>query len=787
MSHNQSTNDQHNVDTEEFINIKVIINRLLSGWYWLAIFVCFGLISSYIYLHYTSPSYQISAKLLVNDDEKGGSIGKQASALMDLGGLMTGKNSVENEVEILRTRFLMEQVVRDMQLNIVYSKKNGLMTQELYKSPIKLTILKGIDSIQSTEIEVKKISNSKISVKTEASEREVEWGQAFSIENVGVVSLLPTEIKFIDGKVLIDIYSIDDRVATMMKQLSVGVANKQVSIVDLGLAYSLPNKGEDILNKLIYQYIVTNLRDKNSIADSTGKFIKQRINAIASELGDVENDVESFKEKNKLADMSEQGKALVQSTSGLTSELAKAESQVTILNDLESYMKDSGKNKRVFPASLLPQDMVFSGLMNQYNALLIEREKQLLSVTEESPFIKNIDEQISQMRAGILANIQSTKNSFVVSRDKLRNQLEQAQGQIGGVPQIEKNYLKLARNRDIKQELYIFLMQKAEETAISKTSNISVAKLIDPPKADNRPISPKKNVVYLLGLIVGLIIPSLVLIIGDMLKTTISTKEDITNSTSVPVIGEISHNSENDNLIVANQERSAISEQFRALRTNLSFYLKNADEKIILLTSSMSGEGKSFTAINLGNILALAGKKVLLMELDLRKPGLSAKLGVSNDIGFSNYTIDSKVRIEDIIKPLAVNKNMFIISSGPLPPNPAETLISERTPELISELKDQFDYIIMDAPPVGIITDAQLLAVYADLTIYVIRQKITKKDQLKIVEELYRTNKMKNLGIVVNDIITKIYGYGYGYGNYGEEINDNFLSKISKYLKFSKK
>lgn len=780
MSTSQSVNDQLNVDSEEVINIKAILSKLISGWYWLAVFACVGIISSYVYLHYTSPSYQINAKLLVNDDEKGGSIGKQASALMDLGGLMSGKSSVDNEVEILKTRFLMEQVVRDMQLNIVYSRKNGLMTQEIYQAPVKLTITKGVDSIRNTTLELTRISDTKLNVKTKEINKDVVWGQVFTVEGIGALSLLPTDIKFKGETLMINVSSIDDRVAEMMKRLTVSMANKQVSVIDLGLVHSLPKKGEDILNKLIYQYIITNLTDKNSIADSTGKFIKERLSSIAAELGDVENDVESFKERNKLADMSEQGKALVQSTSELTSELAKAESQVTIMSDLENYMKDSQKNKRVFPASLLPQDMVFSGLMNQYNALLIEREKQLLSVTEESPFIKNIDEQIIQMRAGILANIQSTKNSFVVNRDKLRSQLNQAQGQIGGVPQIEKNYLKLARNRDIKQELYIFLMQKAEETAISKTSNISVAKLIDPPKADNRPISPKKNVVYFIGLMLGLIIPAAVLIISDLLKTTVSSKEDILNATTIPIIGEINHNSSDDNLIVANQGRSAISEQFRALRTNLSFYLKNENEKVILLTSSMSGEGKSFTAINLGNILALAGKKVLLMELDLRKPGLSAKLGIANDIGFSTYTISSEVKIENIIKPLKVNPNMFIISSGPLPPNPAETLMSEHMPGLISKLKEQFDYIIMDAPPIGIITDAQLLAVYADVTLYLVRQKVTQRSQLKSAEELRKSGKIKNLSLVINDITTKSYGYGYGYGTYGANEQSTSLFEAIK-------
>ena len=565
-----------------------------------------------------------------------------------------------------------------------------------------------------------------------------------------------------------------------MSQLSVSVLNKQVTIIDLGLSYALPKKGEDILNTLINQYISANLDDKNTIADSTTKFIQKRLSIIGRELGDVENQVQSFKQGNKLADMSEQGKLLVQSSGAFNSDLAKAETQVTVLSDLEDYLKDEAKNKRVFPSALLPQDMVFSGLMNQYNSLLVERDQQLLSVTEESPFIKNIDNQIAGLRKGILSNIQSTKNTFVVTRDKLRSQLSRAEGEISDVPKIEKDYLKLARNQQIKQELYIFLMQKAEETAISKTSNISIAKTIDPPKSQVLPISPKKNVIYLAGIIIGLIFPITIIFLIDILNTSITTKEDISNNTSAPIIGEISHNETNDNLIVANKGRSAISEQFRALRTNLSFYLKNSNEKVILLTSSMSGEGKSFTAINLGNILALAGKKVLLMELDLRKPGLSAKLGVSNDVGFSNFTISADIKLKDIVKPLAINKNMFIISSGPLPPNPAETIMSEHTPRLMKELKEEFDYIIMDAPPVGIITDAQLLANYADVTIYLVRQKVTQKDQLTIVEDLYRSGKMKNIGIVVNDIVSKYYGYGYGYGTYGEEKKSGFLQRIFK-------
>jgi capsular exopolysaccharide synthesis family protein len=766
---------------EESINLKEIFSKLIDKWMWflISIFIC--LIIAFIYTRYTPPIYQINAKILVNDDDKGGNLGKQAGALMDLGSLMGSKNSVDNEVEILKTRFLMEQVVRQMQLNIVYSKKSDFVSRELYFAPFKLNIIKSVDTIISTKLDIVKITGNKLRISTKNFEKDVSWNEQFKISGIGIVELKQNQSEVKNGQeYFVNISSIDERVAALMNQLYVGVSNKQVSVIDLGLSYALPQRGEDILNTLIDKYTNANLSDKNAIADSTYKFIKERLNVIASELGDVETQEENYKQKNRLADMSEQGKLLVQNTGEFSNELAKAETQVSILTDLENYMKDESKNKRVFPTSLLPQDIVFSGLMSQYNLLLIERDKQLLSVTEESPFVKNIDNQISGLRRGILANIQSTKNTYIVTRDKLKSQLSMAENQISDVPKIEKNYLQLARNKGIKQELYIFLMQKAEETAISKTSNISVAKTIDPPKSQVIPISPKKKVVYLAGFIAGVIFPVALIFLQNLFNTTIATKEDILSLTKVPVIGEISHNESADNLIVANQSRSAISEQFRALRTNLSFYLKTPDEKIILLTSSMSGEGKSFTAINLGNILALAGKKVLLMELDLRKPGLSAKLGIDNSLGFSNFTISPDIKVVDIIKPISINKNMFIISSGPLPPNPAETLMNKSVPKLIEDLKQQFDYIIMDAPPIGIITDAQLLSVYADATLYLVRQKITRKNQLMIAEELHQNGKMNKMGIVVNDIISKYYGYGYGYGTYGEETKSNLFSRLIK-------
>jgi len=768
---------------EEFIDFKKILNSLLSNWAWFLLSIIACLTIAFLYTRYTPPIYQISAKLLVNDEDKGAGLGGGADALMDLGGLLGSKNSVDNEVEIIKTRFLMEQLVRQMQLNIIYGRKANFISRELNNAPFKLTLVKSADTISSTKINIETLGGNKLKITTKEEEKEISWNQTFSIKDVGSLRLTQNPGTKVEGTYFAIVTSIDDRVSSLMEQLTVGISNRQVSIMDIGLTYPLPDKGEEILRNLIAKYIQTNLGDKNAIADSTYVFIRERINVIASELGDVENKVESFKATNRLADMTEQSKLLVQNTGEFTGELAKAETQVSVLNDLESYLKDETKNKRVFPTSLLPQDMVFSGLVEQYNALLIERDKQLLSVTESSPFIENIDSQISGLRKGILANIQSTRNTFVLTRNKLRSQLQSAESKIEGVPEIEKNYLKLARNQKIKQELYIFLMQKAEETAISKASNMSVAKTIDPPKANNVPINPKKGQIMGIALFISLVLPFAWFFIVELLNNRVTTKEDITERTDVPVIGEITHNSSPDNMVVASDGRSAIAEQFRALRTNLSFYLKRSDQNVILFTSSVSGEGKSFTAINLGNILALTGKRVLLMEMDLRKPGLSAKLGVPNNKGFSNYAIDESLQVADLIKPLNISSNLFLVSSGPIPPNPAEVLMSERTSALINELKGQFDYIIMDAPPIGVVTDAQLLAAHADVAIYMVRQGVTLKDHIKIVEDLNQTDKMLNLTIIVNDIKSKSYGYGYGYGSYAEVQDVNFFQTLKNKFK----
>lgn len=767
----------------EGLDLKQILSRILANWYWIALSVLVCLACAHLYVRYKTPNYKISARVLVNDEKKGAGLSGGGDLLGDLGGLLGTKSTVDNEAEILKTRYLMEQVVKDMNLNITYYRKGTLKKVELYESPYQVKVVAAADTIKATDVEVSFVKNNQVAVSADGIDTLVGLDRSFTIPFVGVVQIIKgAAVPALEEKYSFNIMSVDSKVIALMDAITVEVKNKQVTIIDLSLTHAIPKKGEDILSKLIEKYVQANLMDKNEVADSTVKFIQNRLAYIGGELGGLEGNIQNFKQENNLADMTEQSKLLVQTTGQYVNDLGKIETQISILKSLQDYLKDEGKNKRVLPSSLIPADLVFNGAVEKYNSLTLERARRLIGVTEANPGIQLMDKEIANARADIESNISTTLNGFLITRNRINGQMKKAEGQVRNVPKVERNYLNLARQQQIKQELYIFLMQKSEETAISKTSNIANSKTIDPPKSEVKPFSPKRMVVYLFGLVAGLVIPLGLMYVKDLLNDKIQTKEDIIRVTQVPIIGEISHDDGNDNMVVANSSRSAISEQFRALRTNLSFFFKNNDEKVMLLTSSMSGEGKSFVAINLGQILALTNKKVLLMELDLRKPGLSAKLEISNPIGFTNYVTNPELTSSDIVKPLKIQENLFVVSSGPIPPNPAELLLSERTKTLMQELKQQFDYIIIDAPPVGIVTDAQLLASYSDACLYLVRQNYTLKQQLNIVDDLSRSQKMKGLSIVVNDIkATKGYGYGYSYGNYDVSVKEpGFFSKMFK-------
>jgi tyrosine-protein kinase Etk/Wzc len=789
MINNYNSDSIHSIKQDvvedDVIDLKRIFNKVIQSWslYLVSIIVC--VVLAYVYGLFSSSSWHISSKILVKDD-KGSAQGVLGGSISgDVGSIFNVKSSADNEIQLLKSRTLMQNTVRGMQLNVRTYVKEGFKSREIFnESPFVVGISYKADTLTFRKYDVEILSNDEFTITN--SDENIKKNARFSAPvNLPQYNLVIRKIAGIKigTKYMIAIGAQDAAVDEFLRDFTASLSDKQATTIDLGLTYPNPAKGEAILNRLMQLYLQSNLQNDKIIADSTIAFIDSRIALVSKELNNIEKKFEEYKTQNNIANINEQSKALVTSASEYYDRLAQQESQLTIINDIERYLNNP-KNKNVIPSSLVnPGDQSFGQAINSYNQLLLSRDKATLSYTENNPIIENIDKQLSNSRINLLQNLQTYKKSLQTGRTQLQKNNNQFTGQLKQIPVKERNYLDFARQQNLKQELFIFLLQKREETAIARNSTISSARIVDMAKSDYMPFKPKKSFMYLIGAILGVILPSIFLFVKEFLNVRIDTRDDVVRATPVPILGEIGHNSDKNSLVTGINSRSVISEQFRSLRTNLQFVLDSSKSNVILFTSSMSGEGKSFLSLNLGSALALTNKKVVFMEMDLRKPKLSESIGLSNENGFTNYAIsdDRDFDFEKLLKPLSFNKNCYLISAGPIPPNPAELLINGKLDKLISYLKGKFDYIIIDCAPVGLVTDALMIERHADLTFYVTRQKFTYKSQLEILNDLVKTNKVKNVYLVVNDIKAGKAGYSgyrqaYGYGI--EEINDNWWSAL---------
>lgn len=751
-----------------------LLDTLLAyrrNWYWFALCGLLGLAGAYLKLRYTTPVYKISAKVLVTESSSGGSGG--SGAFGDFNALLGGPSSVDNEAEIIKTRFLMEQVVQALNDQVIVFQPGTVRDVEIHPKPIDFILEAPVDSIGDAEFLVEITDGWRGQISSgEAFVADFRFGEPIHLPDVGPVRIVHADTANVKaGTYKVRVVPFDSRVSNFMGRLGVSIESNLVSVIDLSFDYPLRKKGETILNKLVEVYMENNLLNKNTIADSTIAFIDNRLAIVGRELYGIEQDIQHFRQSENLANMSSQAQILLESSRDYVNQLAEIQTQLSILEDVESYLVDE-RNRRVLPNAVVTNDVVFNDLIERYNALLLERGRRLLSATPDNPTVLNIDEQLNELRNDMLANLRSTRSRLNITKENLQRKTEELEREVKNVPATERVFLDLSRQQQIKHELYVYLLQKREETAISKTATVSNSRLIDPPKAAGTPFSPKRPATLLAGLLIGLIVPAAFIYFRDLLNTRVRSREDVKRMTTAPIIAEILRSRHKETLVVNKYSRSAIAEQFRTLRTNLAFYLTDPNQKTILLTSSMSGEGKSFIAINLATVLAVTGKRVVVMEMDLRKPNISVKLNNPGNAGFTNYIVCPELAPMDIVLPSGINDNLFFISSGPIPPNPAETIIHHRVMELMQTLRKQFDYVVIDAPPIGLVTDAQLLSKHADLTLYVVRIDYTYKTQLQLVDDLFSSNKMGQLAVLLNDLNPKVqqgYGYGYGGGYYDDQ------------------
>lgn len=760
MSQDLIENEEH-----EFI-LQDYIRRYLRYWYLFPIFIALTLISAFFYLQITQPVYSAKTSILIKDEKKGLG-GSQGDLLSELSNQFGGNKLVENEVEILKSQTLMEQVVKDLALDVAYSTKDGLRTVTLYDaSPVSvkpevITPL-GFEEpliihlVDSTHFKF----NNEDQLHTFGQRFNNAWG-AFIVSKGKSTSYEHIQINFGDVKNLAE---------GMLARLTVQQPNIKSTVIELTYEDVSIQRGKDVLNKLLDVYVQSSLNDKNSEASSTLKFIETRLGLITGELGDVEKDVESYKTTKGITDISAESQLFLENIKENDAKLNEVNTQISILESVDTYIKNAGDGA-VAPATYMIDDPVLVSLLTKFNELELQRERYARTTTVNNPLLQTINTQLDGTRQAIRENVQNLRRGMDVTKQNLQGINTRFSAGLRSIPQKEREFVGIKRQQSIKENLYLYLLQKREETALMYASTVTDSRLIDAPISTFNPIKPKKSIIWAGAGAAGIAIPFLLINLIFLLNNTVQNREEIEKITHASILGEIGHmktakGEPGEDAIIKMTSRSAVAEQFRALRTNLQ-YLGDGNCRILMFTSSIGGEGKSFVSINLAASLAYSDKRVLLIGLDLRKPTLHERLQVPNQYGVSNCLI-GQGKPSDFIQTTIVHPKFDVLTSGPIPPNPSELLSNGRLPSLLKELRSDYDYILIDSPPYGLVTDSSLIAEHVDATLYLVRFNYTLVDHLKRIGELQRAKRFSNLSVIFNGVNYGAgYGYGYGYGGYG--------------------
>lgn len=772
-------------------DVRNFVALCVNYWYLFAIAIAVSLVVAFFYIQHLPSQWIISSKIIVEDDKNSPGRSLTNGVNADLASLFEIKSNADNEVKVIKSRSLLKSVINDLNLNTHIYSDGFFRKKELYAdAPFTITADRK-DSSRQHKYSIVILNYNQFTIEDDKTSVKATgtFGQPVKMNELNI-TLNKTAAFQPSGKFSAVIMPVKTAERQLDADFNALLDDKQATVIDLQLSYEDPERGEQILRKLMDIYLQNNLANKVRLADSTMKFIDKRLVVVGSQLDNTEKDLERYKVQNNISDIGAQSKALVQGADEYQNKLNENDVQLNVVNSL--YKSVSGGNQpQVIPSSLVTKDPAFGSAINEYNAMLLRREQLKMQYVEKSPVIENLDQQIDVARKALLTSLHSYRNSLEISQGELRRQNATISQKISSAPVKERGYLDYARQQTLKQDLYLFLLQKREETAISQTATISNCRVLDDAESEEKPYAPKKSLIYIIGLFAGILVPITGISIREMLNIKIQNKSDVEKHTAVPLLGEISRSENKKKLLVYTDPLSLISEEIRAVRTNLKYITDKGKSNVIMFTSSMSGEGKSFISLNLANSIAISGKKVVLLELDLRKPKLLKSIGIDNEYGFTNYMISSdKNGLDKLVKQSSLNENFYIVSSGPIPPNPAEMLMDDKLRTLIAELRDKFDYVIIDTAPVGLVSDALIIEEFADITCYVLRQNYTYKSQLGIVNDLYKTKKVKQLYLIVNDIQMQKnamtgygHGYGHGYGNYQYDMTNAEHNMLSSLLK----
>ena len=780
---------------EESIDVKELLFKYLLHWPWFvgAVVVC--LITAWVYLYIATPVYNISATVLIKDDKKGGSAG-MLSGLESLGldGLMSSSQNIDNEIEVLRSKTIVKEVVEDLGLYISYTDEDEFPSRNTYKtSPVQVSLTPQeadlLEEPMIVEMALQPQGSMDVNVKIAGNKYQKHFEKLPAVfpTGKGTLAFFLTPDSVLSSKRTLEEITDPEKTtrnitATINRPLAVAKwccknmtiepTSKTTSVAVISLKNSNVQRGKDFINKLLEMYNINTNNDKNEVAQKTAEFINERISIISKELGSTEKDLESFKRGAGITDLTSDAQIALTGSAEYEKKRVENQTQINLLQDLQKYMQNEGYE--VLPSNIGLQDVNLAAAINRYNDVLVERKRLLRTSTENNPTIINLDTSIHAMKENVQVSLDRVLRGLLITKADLDREANRYSRRISEAPGQEREFVSIARQQEIKAGLYLMLLQKREENAITLAATANNAKIIDDAIADVIPVSPKRSVIYLAALCLGIAIPVVVIYMIDLTKFKIESRADVEKLTSVPIAGDIpltdEKNTKEGSIAVFENQNNLMSETFRNIRTNIQFMLQN-NKKVILVTSTVSGEGKSFTSANLAISLSLLGKKVVIVGLDIRKPGLNKVFNLSSkEKGITQYLANPEMDLMSLVQLSDVNRNLYILPGGTVPPNPTELLARDGLDKAIEILKKNFDYVILDTAPIGMVTDTLLIGRVADLSAYVCRADYTHKAEYTLINELFHEQKLPNLCTIINgvDLKKRKYGYYYGYGKYGK-------------------
>ena len=723
-----------------------------------------ALFGAWLYLRYATPIYRSSGTLEITDNRQSNDAGAGDDPRLNQLMLNNQTENIQNEIEVLRSKPLMERVVNALNLQVSYKAIGKFKISDTYKQgPFLLQIFDLYDSTKAFTLDVKFLNDSVFTINDE--NRKFVFGELFK-NQYGVFRLNKNLYKAPGKEYKVSWQPTADMTAAYSGIIQIAPITG-TDILTLNIETTNSQKSSDIINQLMFEYGEMTKEDKSEEAALTLVFVDTSLKSVQREIDSIQKQKTEFQKANNLIDMQSQTQSYLSNMSDADKSLKDQEILMNVTGIIEDYLKDKQNNYKTVPSSLGLTDVTLSSKMDEYNKDQLYRTSLLQShIPPNNPLVKEQDQIIEKLRTDILEAMKNIKASTQLSINSYRQRVDLMQGQIKALPPQVSRLSEFQAQLDSKMGIYSYLMEKKLATTISQASTLSNSKVIERALPSSSPVKPNRRTVQLLAILAGIGLPALFIFLMEVVNDKVTTRFDIEKITQAPILGEVGHSYANATLVVNKTNRGMVAEQFRIIRSNLQYVLNKIDKQIILVTSSFSGEGKSFITTNLGAVMALAGKRTVVIEFDIRKPKILTGLGLSKRAGVTNFLL-GKATVEDLPALVPGYDNLYVVACGPVPPNPSEMLLESRVNDLFDYLKENFDMILIDTAPVGMVSDAMTLGKFAYCSLYIVRQGHTYKKQIALIDEFYRDGKLPKVSVVINDVKIKPgYGY-YGYGRYG--------------------